>query len=79
MLRRENVAMAAGTAVAAAPWRTHTRHHHPRERAEPQTPRPSAHAARSTQDFLKENIVSNWAEEFWSPFLPDLISLVFSI
>jgi DDE superfamily endonuclease len=38
-----------------------------------------AHAARSTQDFLRENMASHWSPELWPPFSPDLNPLDFSI
>jgi DDE superfamily endonuclease/Transposase len=38
-----------------------------------------AHAARSTQEFLRENMASHWSPELWPPFSPDLNPLDFSI
>jgi AraC-like DNA-binding protein len=38
-----------------------------------------AHAARTTQEFLKENMSSHWSPDLWPPYSPDLNPLDFSI
>jgi hypothetical protein len=38
-----------------------------------------AHAAKTTQEFLRENMASHWPPELWPPFSPDLNPLDYSI